>query len=194
LNVSLGPVLAPASASPARQRGLAQTPRVPERGSRSPRAAGSDVGGLRADGADPLLHRFGKELRAIVGADVPGNSSQDEQIRQRVDDVDRVEPSGYPNGQAFVGELVDDVEQADLASVMGALLEKVIEPALAKAGDQTWLGRSARSRMHDPSASHSRARLGCRLGTFSPSRRQIRSTRLSLTSQPARRNSSAILR
>src|SRR6476646_2779374 len=53
-----------------------------------------------------------------------------------------------------------------------------------KSYDQTWLGRSARSRMHDPSFSHRRARLGCRAGTFSPSRRQIRSTRLSLTSQP----------
>src|SRR3954467_11912656 len=41
--------------------------------------------------------------------------------------------------------------------------------------------------MHDPSVSQSRPRLGCFLGTFSPSRRQIRSTRLSLTSQPARR-------
>ena len=29
--------------------------------------------------------------------------------------------------------------------------------------------------MHDPSESHRRARLGCRAGTFSPSRRQIRS-------------------
>src|SRR5215211_4571874 len=52
-----------------------------------------------------------------------------------------------------------------------------------KSYDQTWLGRSARSRMHDPSFSHRRPRLGCLAGTFSPSRRQIRSTRLSLTSQ-----------
>jgi hypothetical protein len=35
--------------------------------------------------------------------------------------------------------------------------------------------------------------LGCRAGTFSPSRRQIRSIRFSLTSQPARRRNSAIL-
>ena len=39
--------------------------------------------------------------------------------------------------------------------------------------------------MHEPSASQSRPRLGCLAGTFSPSRRQIRSTRLSLTTQPA---------
>ena len=51
------------------------------------------------------------------------------------------------------------------------------------------------SRMQDPCASQSRPRLGCFSGTFSPSRRQIRSTRLSLTTQPAvERSSSAILR
>jgi len=38
--------------------------------------------------------------------------------------------------------------------------------------------------MHDPSASQSLARLGCLLGTFSPSRRQMRSTLLSLIIQP----------
>jgi len=36
--------------------------------------------------------------------------------------------------------------------------------------------------------------LGCFLGTFSPSRRQIRSTRLSFTSQPVSRSKAAILR
>ena len=46
--------------------------------------------------------------------------------------------------------------------------------------------------MHDPSASHSLPRLGCLLGTFSPSRRQMRSTRLSLIIQPAWRSSLAI--
>src|SRR5262249_60449027 len=39
-------------------------------------------------------------------------------------------------------------------------------------------------RMHDPSVSQSLPRLGCFGGTFSPSRRQIRSTRLSF--YPAR--------
>src|SRR5262249_7388703 len=42
--------------------------------------------------------------------------------------------------------------------------------------------------MHDPSVSHSLPRLGCLWGTFSPSRRQIRSTRLSLIVQPAWRS------
>src|SRR6185503_3200312 len=47
--------------------------------------------------------------------------------------------------------------------------------------------------MHDPSASQSLPRLDCLGGTFSPSRRQIRSTRLSLIVQPAWRSSSATL-
>ena len=36
-----------------------------------------------------------------------GNATQDEQVRERVDNVDRLELAGDPNGQAFVGELVD---------------------------------------------------------------------------------------
>ncbi len=40
-----------------------------------PWAARRDVGSLRADRADPLLHRFGNELRAIVGTDVLGDAT-----------------------------------------------------------------------------------------------------------------------
>lgn len=40
----------------------------------------------------------------------------------------------------------------------------------------------------------SRPRFGCFCGTFSPSRRQIRSTRLALTSQPSLRSSAVIRR
>ena len=93
-----------------------------------PRAARGDVGGLCADAADPLLHRRGDKLRPVVGPDMTGNAAQDEQVRERVDDVDRLEPAGDPNGQALVGELVDDVEQAELAAIMGALLDKVVGP------------------------------------------------------------------
>ena len=57
-----------------------------------------------------------------------GNATQDEQIGQDVDDVDRLEPARHANGEAFVGELVDDVEQANFAPVMDALLEKVVGP------------------------------------------------------------------
>jgi hypothetical protein len=39
--------------------------------------------------------------------------------------------------------------------------------------------------MHELSFSHSRPRFGFLCGTFSPSRRQMRSTRLKFTIQPA---------
>src|SRR5262245_28555695 len=68
-----------------------------------PRTAWRDVGGLCSDGADPLLYRLGNELRAIIGTDMPGNAAQDEQVREHVDDIDRLEPARYPNGQTFVG-------------------------------------------------------------------------------------------
>src|SRR5437762_2828393 len=37
-----------------------------------PRTARRDVGGLCSDGTDPLLHRLGNELRAIIGTNMPG--------------------------------------------------------------------------------------------------------------------------
>ena len=66
-----------------------------------------------------------------------GNAAQDEQVRQHVDDVDRLEPAGDADGQALVGELVDDVEHADFASIMGAILDEVVGPdVIAALGPQ----------------------------------------------------------
>src|SRR3974390_2101504 len=54
-----------------------------------------------------------------------------------IDDVDRLEPARDPNGQALVGELVDNVEHAELASIVGALLDKVVRPdVIAALGSQ----------------------------------------------------------
>jgi hypothetical protein len=48
--------------------------------------------------------------------------------------------------------------------------------------------------MQDPSLSQSRLFFGCFAGTFSPSRRHIRSTRFTFTAQPASRRSAVIRR
>src|SRR5258708_3315238 len=93
-----------------------------------PGTAGRDVGGLCADGTDPILHRLGNELRAIIGPDMPRHAAQDEQVGEHIDDVDRLEPARYPNGQALASELVDDIEHAEFASIMGALLDEVVRP------------------------------------------------------------------
>ena len=49
----------------------------------------------------------------------------------------------------------------------------------------TWLPYAGLSLIQDLSLSHSRPRFGCLAGTFSPSWRQIRSTRLWFTRQPS---------
>ena len=54
-----------------------------------------------------------------------------------------------------------------------------VSPAVAavlprtKSWLQAWSSRPGRSRTHDPSFSQGRPRLGCRRGTFRPSRRRI---------------------
>jgi hypothetical protein len=56
------------------------------------------------------------------------HTAQDEQVREHVDDVDRLQPSVDADRQAFVGELVDDVEHAIFSPIMGAVLDKVVGP------------------------------------------------------------------
>ncbi len=49
-----------------------------------PGTAGLDVRGSGADGRDPLPHRLGDELGAVVRPDVRRHAAQDEQVRQDV--------------------------------------------------------------------------------------------------------------
>lgn len=84
--------------------------------------------------------------------------------------------TGDVDGQALAGELVDDGEHAKAPAVVGAVGNEVVGPDVV---------RPTRAQTHEPSFSHNRPRLGCFLGTFSPSWRQIRSTRLWFTRQPA---------
>jgi hypothetical protein len=93
-----------------------------------PWTAPLDVSGPCAHGCDPVLHGSGDELGSVVGADMAGNTAQDEEVGQQVDDVDRPEPARHTDGQALVGELVDDVEHAYPAPVVGAVLDKVVGP------------------------------------------------------------------
>jgi transposase len=92
-----------------------------------PRAARRDVGGFRADGGYPLMHSLGDELRAIVGTNVLGNIAQDEQIREHVDDIDGFQPPVDANGDAFMRELIDDVQHPVFSPVMGAILHRIGE-------------------------------------------------------------------
>ena len=97
-----------------------------------PGAARRDVGRLGADRRDPTPHRLGHELGAVVRADVSGHAAQDEQVGKHVDHVGRLELAPDPDGQALVGELVDDVQQPELASVMRAVLDEVVAPDVVR--------------------------------------------------------------
>src|SRR5437867_8448904 len=93
-----------------------------------PRTAPLDVSGLGAGHRDPFLHGLGHEFRSVVGADVSGNAPQDEEVGQNVDHIDRLELAGDMDRQAFMAELVEHVEYPIPASVMGAVLDKVVGP------------------------------------------------------------------
>lgn len=55
-----------------------------------------------------------------------GHAAQDELVRQDIDDVARSELSINPGGQAFPGELVDQIEHAELPLVVGPALDEVV--------------------------------------------------------------------
>jgi hypothetical protein len=59
---------------------------------------------------------------------VSGDAPQDELVGQNVDHIDRLEPAGDTDRQTFVAELVEHVEHSVLATIMGAILDKVVGP------------------------------------------------------------------
>ena len=68
-----------------------------------PWAARRDVSGLCSDRTDPFLDCIGEEFRAVVRANVLGHATQDEQIGQDVDDVDRFEPARHAKWRGIRG-------------------------------------------------------------------------------------------
>src|ERR1700747_2916180 len=93
-----------------------------------PRTASLNVSGLDADSSDPFLHGLGEELRSVVGADVTGDATQDDEVGQKVDIIDRLEIAADADRQAFMGVLVGKIEHPIFASVMGAVLDEVVGP------------------------------------------------------------------
>src|SRR6516162_2810425 len=53
---------------------------------------------------------------------------QDEEVRQNVDHIDRLELAGDTDRQAFMGELVEHVELPIPACIVGAVLDKIVGP------------------------------------------------------------------
>jgi hypothetical protein len=64
------------------------------------------------------------------------------EVGQNVDHIDRLELTGDTDRQAFMGELVEHVEHPILASVVGAVFDKVVGPdMIASSVKNSVLGR-----------------------------------------------------
>lgn len=68
---------------------------------------------------------------AVVGTYELRRPSQDEEVRQSVDHVGRVELPVDTDHQRLLRELVNDIEDAIGAAVMRAVLNEVVGPAAA---------------------------------------------------------------
>ena len=91
-----------------------------------PWTAWRDVSRLRPDRMYPCLYGLGDELRAIVGANVPWHAAQDEQVRQHIDNARAVETPINTDRQTLTRKLIDNIEHADLATIMRAILHEVV--------------------------------------------------------------------
>lgn len=97
-----------------------------------PRAARLDVGRSGADGGDPSTNCCRYKLGAIVRPDVIRDATKDELVGQHVNDIRRPKLPVDPDRQALPGELIDQVEHAELPSVVGPALDKVVGPDVVR--------------------------------------------------------------
>lgn len=93
-----------------------------------PRAARRDVERPGAEFSKPVANHLGRDLRAVVGADVFGDALGEHHIGHRLDDAEAVDATRHTDGQAFPGELIDQRHQAELATVMCLRLDKIVAP------------------------------------------------------------------
>ena len=93
-----------------------------------PRAARLDVERPGAEFSKPVANHLGRHLRAVVGADVFGDTPGEHHVGHRLDDAEAFDTTRHTDGQAFPGELIDQSHQTELATVMGLRLDKIVAP------------------------------------------------------------------
>ena len=136
-----------------------------------------DVERLHADLAEPLLHGIGDKFGAIVRPDMCRRAPCDEQVRQCGEHIFMFELTSNNQRQALPTGLVDDGQDAELATIMRAAFDEVVRPHMPR----IFPTQSDARAVVQPQP----AALWLALRTLSPSRRQIRSPRLWFTVQPA---------
>ena len=84
----------------------------------------------RGDAAlgDPLEDRVADELRPVVRAQEERRSVRADETREHLDHALGADRAGHVDGQAFVGELVDDRQALDLLALGGGVEDEVVGP------------------------------------------------------------------
>ena len=77
---------------------------------------------------DPAPDGLSDKLRAIVRPDISWNTTQDEQVRESVDDLSRVELSFHSDRQTFPAVFIQDVERPKGSAVVCPVMHEVIRP------------------------------------------------------------------
>ena len=57
-----------------------------------------------------------------------GHTAQAEHVRERINDIEGLQLTGYTDGEALTRELIDDVQHPVLAPVVRAVLDEIVGP------------------------------------------------------------------
>jgi len=57
-----------------------------------------------------------------------GDATENEQVREHVDDIGRVQPPADPDRKTLSRELINDIQHADFPSIVSAVLDEVVGP------------------------------------------------------------------
>ena len=97
-----------------------------------PRRSRFNEGGAASQRGDPQPDGLDDEPSVRCRSGCSQGRHVDEQIGQHVDDVDREGLAPDPNLQALPGELVQHVEHAEGATVIGPVMHEVVGPDMVR--------------------------------------------------------------
>ena len=90
--------------------------------------SGLNVSSLCPNCLDPIPDGLGNELWAVVGPDVGWHATQDEQVRESIDYLSRVQLPFHPDRQTFSAVFIQDVERPKGSAIIGSVVHEVIRP------------------------------------------------------------------
>ena len=93
-----------------------------------PRGSRFDVSCLCTHRLDPVSDGLCHKLRPVIRPNERRNAADDEQVRQNVDHICRVEFSLHTDRQALSAVFIDDVERPEGSAVICTVMHEVIGP------------------------------------------------------------------